>query len=108
MDKIIWLIVMIPLSLLFSGLGVFAWLRKKPMWFWSGSTVDEDEIEDIPAYNRANGIMWLIYSLVFWASTILGIFEIDFAGIFLAVGCIGGLPFLVIAYKKIYNKYKRK
>ena len=39
MDNIIWLIIMIPVSLLFTGIGIFAWQRKKPMWFWSGSTV---------------------------------------------------------------------
>lgn len=106
MEKAVWLIIMIPLSLLFSGLGIFAWKRKKPMWFWSGSTVEEDEINDIPAYNRANGIMWLAYSLVFWISTVLGIFSLDISGAVLAIGCLGGLPILIFTYKKIYNKYK--
>ena len=49
---------MIPVSLLFTGIGIYAWKRKKPMWFWSGSTVKESEISDIAAYNKANGIMW--------------------------------------------------
>ena len=40
MERIIWLVIMIPLGLFFSGIGIFAWTRKKPMWFWSGSTVD--------------------------------------------------------------------
>ena len=71
MERIIWLIFMIPVSLLFTGLGIFAWKRKKPMWFWSGSTVEDWEITDIPAYNRANGIMWLCYSAVFWVSALL-------------------------------------
>ena len=59
---------MIPCSLSFTALGIYAMRRKKPMWFWSGSTVHEYEIRDIPAYNRANGIMWLCYSSVFWIS----------------------------------------
>lgn len=108
MELAIWLILMIPLSLLFTGLGIFAWKRKKPMWFWSGSTVGEDEITDVPAYNRANGIMWLAYSSVFWVSTVLGVFQLDIAGVVLAVGCLGGIPVLVVAYKKIYKKYGRK
>ena len=65
MGSIIWLIIMIPVSVLFSGIGIYAWKRKKPMWFWSGSTVEEYEISDVPAYNRANGIMWLVFSAVF-------------------------------------------
>ena len=52
MDNIIWLIIMIPVSLLFIGIGIYAWKRKKPMWFWSGSTVTESEISDIAAYNK--------------------------------------------------------
>ena len=52
MDNIIWLIIMIPVSLLFTGIGIYAWKRKKPMWFWSGSTVKESEISDIAAYNK--------------------------------------------------------
>ena len=73
-----------------------------------GSTVEEDEISDIPAYNRANGIMWLAYSLVFWVSTVLGMLSMDISGVVLAIGCLGGLPILVFTYKKIYNKYKSR
>ena len=75
MEKVIWLITMIPTSMVFTGIGIFAWKRKKPMWFWAGTTVEESEIADISAYNRANGIMWICYSAVFWISTVLGIFQ---------------------------------
>lgn len=108
MELALWLILMIPICLIFTGLGIFAWKRKKPMWFWSGSTVSEREISDIPAYNRANGIMWLCYSSVFWISTVLGIFHMGIAGAVMAVGCLGGIPILIIAYKKIYAKYRKK
>ena len=53
---IIWLVIMVPVSALLTGLGIFAWNRQNPMWFWSGQTVEEDEIADVKAYNRANGI----------------------------------------------------
>lgn len=106
MERVIWLIIMLPLAALFSGIGIYAWRRKKPMWFWSGSTVDEKDIADVPAYNRANGIMWLCYSAVFWIAAILGIFRQELAGVFLAVGCLAGIPVLVIAYRKIYAKYR--
>jgi len=104
-ERVIWLIIMIPNSILFTALGIYAWRRKKPMWFWSGSTVSEKEILDILAYNRANGIMWIVYSLVFWVGAILGVFQMDIAGIVVAVGCLGGIPVLVLVYTKIYNKY---
>ena len=89
--------------MLFTGIGVYAWKRKKPMWFWSGSTVKESEISNIAAYNRANGIMWLVFSLVMWISTILGVMNMK-AGI---AGCIIGVPLLPIVYGKIYRNYKK-
>ena len=107
MEKVIWLVITIPCSLLFTGIGIYAWRRTKPMWFWSGSSVREDEITNVKAYNRENEVMWICYSAVFWISTIMGIRSVSTAGIVLAVGCLGGLPLLVIAYNRIYRKYKR-
>ena len=75
MERIIWCIIMVPISLLMTGIGVNAIKREKPMWFWSGTTVKEEEISDVKAYNRANGIMWLVFSCVFWISTVLGFFK---------------------------------
>ena len=99
--------------MLFTGIGVYAWKRKKPMWFWSGSTVKESEISNIAAYNRANGIMWLVFSLVMWISTILGVMNMKAGGILLIAGCIIGVaciigvPLLPIVYGKIYRNYKK-
>lgn len=107
MNNIIWLIIMIPVSLLFTGIGIYAWRRKKPMWFWSGSTVKESEISDVASYNRANGIMWFIFSLIMWVSTILGAMNMKAGGIFLIAGCIIGVPLLPIVYGKIYRKSKK-
>ncbi|MCR4615411.1 MAG: hypothetical protein K5756_04605 [Clostridiales bacterium] len=107
MERIVWLIIMIPLSVFFTGIGIFAWKREKPMWFWSGSEVSEREISDVPAYNRANGIMWIVYSLIFWVSTVLGLFQVGAAGLVVGIGSVAGLPFLIIAYNRIYNRYKK-
>ena len=104
---LIWLVIMIPVSLLFTGIGVYAWRRKKPMWFWSGSTVKESEISDIVAYNRANGIMWLGFSLIMWISTILGAMHMKIGGIIPIAGNIVGVPSLPIIYGKIYQEYKK-
>ncbi len=106
MKNIVWFITMIPCSALFTGIGIYAWKRKKPMWFWTGSTVEETDISDIPAYNRANGLMWIVFSLVLWLSAFAGLWNGAAAGIILITGCIVGIPALVIAYKQIYEKYK--
>ena len=104
---IIWLVIMVPVSLLFTGIGLYAWKRKKPMWFWAGSTVEESEITDVPAYNRANGIMWLSFSAIFWISTAFGCLKMKTGGIILIAGCFLGIPLLPLIYGKIYRKFKK-
>ena len=106
MENLVFLIIMIPCAAAFTGIGVYAMRRKKPMWFWSGSEVKAWQIRDIPAYNRANGWMWIIYSLGFWASAILGLINVPAAGILVMVVCVLGIPGLVITYNRIYKKYK--
>ena len=99
-------IIMIFCGALFTGMGVYAWRKKKPMHFWSGATVKESEIRDIPAYNRANGMMWILFSLIFWVSALAGVWSAAGAAILEAVGFVIGIPALVIAYRRIYQKYK--
>lgn len=107
MELVIWLAITIPCGLLFTGIGIHALRREKPMWFWSGTSVRENEITDIKAYNRENAVMWFCYALVFWVSVILGIFNVSAAGVVLAAGCLGGIPLLAFAYSRIYRKYRR-
>lgn len=107
MDPLIWYIIMIPCCILFSGIGIYAWNRKKPMWFWAGTTVDEAELSDVTAYNHANGLLWGIYSLIFWAATLAGVWSNILALILIAAGCVIGLPLLVVFYRRIYKKYKK-
>ena len=107
MVDMIWLIIMLPVSLLLTGIGIYAWHRKEPMWFWSGSTVKESEISDIAAYNRANGLMWLAFSSVMWICTVIGALNMKAGGILLFVACALCVPILPVVYGKIYRKYKK-
>ncbi|MCI5650201.1 MAG: hypothetical protein MR332_12390 [Fusicatenibacter sp.] len=106
MENVVWFILMVPCSAVFTIIGIYAWNRKKPMWFWSGSAVEETEIADIPAYNRANGRMWIVYSLPFWLSTFLGVCNQMVALALIAADCVIGLPVLIVVYERIYAKYK--
>ena len=108
MDKFLWLLIMVPVSALLTGIGIFALRRQKPMWFWSGSEVRAEEIADVPAYNRANGVMWIAYSAVFWLSTLLGLFDMRAAGGLLLVWAILGSILLIVCYLRIYEKYRVK
>ena len=104
--KIIWWVTSFGCAALFYGIGIYAGRRKKPMWFWSGSQVEEGEITDIPAYNCANSRMWKSYSLWYVAAGVAEIWSSILALIFLCLGCTLGIGILVGSYGKIYQQYK--
>jgi hypothetical protein len=95
-------------SLSFGGIAFWAFKRKSPMHFWSGSTVRPEEITDIPAYNRANGLMWTVYTIFVTVAGILSLFNILIGAILLVIICIPGIIILIIAYNRIYRKYRSK
>jgi len=108
MDNLIWLSIMTPTSLLFTCIGIYAWMRKKPMWFWAGDTVPEDEITDVCAYNRANGIMWLCFSLLLWIGTIIGAsYSIILGANIILADSTVGLVLMMITCTFIRKKYKK-
>jgi hypothetical protein len=105
---IIWSITVFGCAILFFGMGVYAEKREKPMWFWSGSTVDESKVSDVRAYNKENANMWKIYSLWYWASGIAYFFKEWIGVAILVLGCTLGIGLLVTRYTKIEKKYTKK
>lgn len=105
-EYIIVFVVLLLQGAVFLSLGACSWRRKKPMWFWSGLDVREEEIEDIPAYNKANAIMWSVFGSLFWADAVLGLFKPKLAVMVLIILC-GCSPLLVVCYNRIYKKYKK-
>jgi uncharacterized membrane protein YjjB (DUF3815 family) len=81
--------------------------RRKPIHFFTGSTVEPEEVTDIPAYNRANALMWTIYAACFVVVGTLSFFN-SIAGLILMlvlfIPCIIPMYFF---HKRIYKKYKR-
>ena len=107
-ESIPFLIITSYCGLIFMIIGIYAIKRKTPMHFWSGTTVKVEEISDIKAYNRANGIMWISYGILMALSGLISlIFGINIGGIFLIILCTVGLIMLVSTYRGIYNKYRK-
>ncbi len=81
--------------------------REKPIHFWTGTTVRSDEIRDIPAYNRANAVMWITYGFVFILLGVVGLAgHIVITSILTGIFCFCSLPVLIISYERIYDRYK--
>lgn len=98
---------MIPCSILFTAIGIYALKSKKPMSFWAGVAVNEKDISDIRSYNKSNGIMWILFSVPLWASAVIGFFNLKIGAIILTIGCVIGIPALPICYGRIFKKHKR-
>lgn len=93
-------------SLIFGAIALWAFKRRDPMHFWSGSTVRPEEITDIPSYNRANGVMWGIYAACMVVTGILSLLSIKAGAVILVIICVPGTVALIIAYNRIYNRYR--
>lgn len=93
-------------ALLFGGIAFWAFKRKEPIHLWSGSQAGPEEITDVRAYNRANGIMWAIYAACIFIVGIVSLFNSLLSAILLIIVFIPGIIVLVIVYNRIYNKYK--
>ena len=103
--NIIWYISVFGCAVLFCGIGVFAMKADKPMWFWSGSTVDPAAIADIKQYNRENARMWMKYSLWYWFAGFAWIWSGLAALVILVLGCTVGIARLIQVYHKIEKKH---
>jgi len=93
-------------SLIFWGVSIYAFTRKDPMHFWSGSKVMPEEISDIPAYNRANALMWAIYAACMVLAGILSLFSVITGIILMVITIVPGILVLIVVYKSIYNRYR--
>ena len=106
-EAIVNLIVNFLLGLIFTSIGIYAAGRKDPMWFWSGSTVSPQEIRDIPAYNRANGLMWCLYAIPFYLAGILYFCSPQLGIALILLVVFPGIPVLIWNYYRIRKTYHR-
>lgn len=105
-EKVVLAVVCWICALIFGAIGLWAFKRKDPMHFWSGSKVRAEEITDIASYNRANGLMWTVYSLCTALAGIVALFNMQAGTILLVIVSVPGIIILIIVYKRIYSKYK--
>lgn len=97
---------------LFYGLGVSSSKRKTPMGFWANAPLDPNAISDIPAYNRANAMMWKQYSMPYWICGIMALLSfvdermVGCSVIPLILAGTVGIWWLIRTYKRIMKQYK--
>ena len=98
-------------AVIFYGIGIWADKAKKPVHFWAGTKVDPLKVTDISGYNRANAVMWKVYSIPYWLAGLIGCFGYLgdifalIATALLVLACFPGIFLLVRRYRKIEKQY---
>ena len=103
METFIWLEVTLPLPLILFSVALFAWFRRTPMWFFAG--VPGPAVSDVRGFNRANAVMWALFSLPYFAAAGIGLVSRIAAAIVLLSATFLLVPCLVFSYHKICKKY---
>jgi len=106
MEYIIFPAICLGMALIFWLIALVAFKRRTPMHFWAGDIIDPKTIKDIPAYNRANGVMWLVYGVSYIVAGLVGFASIIASVVLLSLASTVGIAGLFVAYKRIHNKYK--
>ena len=101
MEKIIMFVVCIFLFLVFTGLGIYFCLSKTPANFWSGDKIAPEDVSDVKKYNHANGIMWIVYGLLFLIPAFTAFASVLISGVAIGVLTFIGVPVLIFIYTKI-------
>lgn len=109
MEAIILFVVCIFLFLLYGGLGIYFMFSKKIANFWSGEKIPPKSVKDIKGFNRANGIMWLVYGILYLIPAFVSFINVLITGILLfVITFIGVLALIFISAKIIRPKYVYK
>lgn len=105
-ENIVLLVSIMPVVVIFLGIGIYSFKNNIPMHFWSGTIVEAKEITDIKAYNKAVGTMWIVYGLLYFVSWGISIFFKEIVSILMGLLALPGVIVLILCYNRIYNKYK--
>ena len=108
---IIGMVLYFVCGIMFLSLGLWADRSKNPVSFWAGRPVKAEWVTDVAGYNRANSIMWKVYSGTYFLSGILSLLGIwweifiHLSLILTLLSAFPGIPIMIMHYKKIEKKY---
>lgn len=105
MENIVFVMMCWICGAIFVLIGFSCFKKTEPTGFWSGVEVRKDEVIDVKGYNVANGIMWCIFSIFFWVSGILAIFNSFVAVVMLIIACTVGIVGLILGYGWIKRRF---
>lgn len=106
-ESIVYILSTLITSSFFIIFGIYAFFKKDPVHFWSGSVVKNEEIKDVKAYNRANAFMWFGSGAIIALSGFAPlIWDSKMVSLVFVLLIFFILIIMMVLYQKIYNKYK--
>ncbi len=109
-ERLIAFVIWAIMGVLFIAMGIFDLnsMKAKPFGFWANAEVSS--IEDVKGYNRALGILWCVYGVLF---TLIGLPLLDEQNSGLIILSILGAMLISIAAMVVYvvgiePKYRKK
>lgn len=94
-------------GLLFLGIGIYDFFSKKQVGFWANA--ESPKMEDVKAHNRAVGILWCIYAVVFIVLGLPLLLPQPSAIVVIsALGVVFETIVLMAIYARIEQKYRKK
>lgn len=104
-ESVIGFIIWVAVGALFFVLGIHAFFAGKPVGFWANAKTPE--IENVKAYNRAVGTIFLIFGGIFILLGLPLLLESDLI-VFSSIGVMFETIGVMAAYTIIEQKYRKK
>ncbi|MDY2628492.1 MAG: hypothetical protein SOW08_09325 [Lachnospiraceae bacterium] len=104
-ENVIGFIIWTAVGALFFVLGIHAFFAGKPVGFWANAKTPE--IENVKAYNRAVGTIFLVYGVIFILLGLPLLFNSDLI-IFSIIGVMFETIGVMAVYTVIEQKYRKK
>ena len=102
------LAIMVYVSLVMIGIGIWQIRSKEPVGFYTGEKPPkEGEIVNISSYNKKHGMMWIVYGIAIMCSFLLSsIIDNPVISSVILIGTIvGALPIMIFFHEYMKKKY---
>lgn len=107
-ESIIILVIFFITAWIMMGIGITQLKSETPVGFYSGEKPPaEDELTDVPAWNRKHGMMWLVYGMIIMLSGVAGAAIADsiWCAVIVCSGLLVPIVFMIWYHGRLVRKY---
>lgn len=90
---------------IFSLLAYSCFISRRPVSFWSGEKITKEQVTNVRMYNKANGVLWSIYSGFYWIASVCGFVSTAVSIVITIVALTVGFVGLLVGYNIIKRRF---